>query len=184
MTTTVTPLPLTSGTWTADPAHSTVGFSVRHLGLSKVRGTFNDFVARLVVGDELASSAVEATIQLASVDTGNDDRDTHLRSADFFDATTSPAMSFVSTSIRQSDDDYVLIGDLTLNGVTRQVSLDVEFFGSEVYPMDDSTRAGFSATTSISRKDFGISFDIPLGGDTLAIGDKVSIDLDVQLVAD
>ena len=181
--TTTTQLPLATGTWTADPAHTTVGFTVRHLGLAKVRGRFDGVTSSVVVGDDLATTQVKATIDLGTVVTGNPDRDTHLKSSDFFNADTSPQMTFTSTEIRGSGEDYTLIGDLTINNVTKSVELEVEFFGTSVFPMDQSTRAGFSATGSLSRKDFGIEFNVPLGGDKVMIADKVALELDVQLVA-
>ena len=176
-------LPLATGTWAIDPTHTVVGFSVRHLGVSKVRGRFDGVDGSLTVGDSLGSSAVSATIDMSTVNTGNPDRDGHLQSADFFDAASNPTMQFASTGISGSGEEYVLHGDLTINGVTRPVELDVEFFGTSVFPMDQSTRAGFSATGTISRKDFGIEFNVPLGGDKVMISDKVALDLDVQLVA-
>jgi polyisoprenoid-binding protein YceI len=176
-------LPLLAGVWAADPTHTTVGFVVRHLGLSKVRGRFDGVEATLVVGDDLASSSVTAEIQMASVKTGNPDRDAHLASSDFFNAETNPTMTFRSTSIAGEGEEYTMVGDLTINGVTKQVELDVEFFGTSVNPGDQSTRAGFSATGTISRSDFGISFNAPVGADKVMISDKVTLDLDVQLVA-
>jgi polyisoprenoid-binding protein YceI len=176
-------LPLAAGTWNVDPAHTTVGFTVRHLGLAKVRGRFDGVDATLVVGDDLASSNLAATIELGTVSTGNTDRDGHLQSGDFFNAEANPKMTFVSTAIQSGGDGYSLVGDLTLNGITKPVELDVEFFGTSVFPMDQSTRAGFSATGSLSRKDFGIEFNMPLGGDKVMISDKVILELDVQLVA-
>lgn len=181
--TTPTTLPLTTGEWAIDPVHSTVNFSVRHLGLAKVRGQFTDFSGAVTVGTDLASTTVQADIALDSVDTGNPDRDGHLRSVDFFDAETNRAMTFRSTAISGEGTDYELVGDLTIGSTTKSVMLEVEFFGVEDYPMDDSTRAGFSATTTISRSEFGIEFDIPLGGDKVAIGDKVKVELDVQIIA-
>ncbi len=178
-----TTLPLATGTWTADSAHTTVGFVVRHLGLSRVRGRFNGVTAQLVVGDDLASSSVNAVIEMGSVTTGNADRDAHLASSDFFNAETNPTMTFRSTSITGDGEEYTLIGDLTISGITKQVELDVEFFGTSVFPGDQSTRAGFSATGTISRKDFGINFNAPVGADKVMISDKVALDLDVQLVA-
>ena len=176
-------IPLTRGAWTIDPIHSAVNFSVRHLGLAKVRGRFNDFEGSVTVGDTVADTVVVADIDLSSVDTNNADRDAHLRSSDFFDAETHPRMTFVSTGVTGADDDYTLDGHLTINGVTRPVSLTVEFFGAEPYPMDGSVRAGFSATGAIQRSDFGVNFEIPLGADKVAIGDKVTIELDIQLIA-
>jgi polyisoprenoid-binding protein YceI len=180
-------LPLTAGTWTADRSHTNVAFVVRHLGLSKVRGRFEGVDAQLVVGDDLASSSVSAQIQMGTVSTGNADRDAHLASSDFFNADTNPLMTFVSTDIKGDveggGDQFTLVGDLTINGITRTVELDVEFFGTSVFPMDQSTRAGFSATGSISRSEFGIGFNVPLGGDKVMISDRVNLELDVQLVA-
>ena len=178
-----TSLPLAPGTWTADPTHSTVGFTVRHLGLSKVRGRFDGVEAALVVGDTLVASAVTAVVDMSTVSTGNTDRDAHLQSSDFFNSEANPTMKFASTTIEGDGEEYTMVGDLTINGVTRSVEFDVEFFGSSIFPMDQSTRAGFSATSSISRKDFGIEFNVPLGGDKVMISDKVAIELDVQLVA-
>ncbi len=178
-----TTLPLTAGTWVADPAHTTVGFVVRHLGLSKVRGRFDGVSAQLIVGDGLATSSVSAEIQMGTVTTGNTDRDAHLASSDFFNAETNPTMTFVSTSITGEGEEYTMTGNLTINGITKQVELDVEFFGTSVFPMDQSTRAGFSATGTLSRKEFGIEFNVPLGGDKVMIADKVALDLDVQLIA-
>ncbi|MFN3256838.1 MAG: YceI family protein [Ilumatobacter sp.] len=178
-----TSLPLSTGTWTNDAAHTTVGFTVRHLGLAKVRGRFDGVVATMTVGDDLASTSISAVIDMSTVSTGNADRDGHLRSSDFFDADTNPTMAFESTSISGSGDEYTLAGNLTINGVTRAIEFDVEFFGTSVFPMDQSTRAGFSAETSISRKDFGIEFNVPLGGDKVMISDKVAIELDLQFVA-
>ncbi|BAN00481.1 YceI family protein [Ilumatobacter coccineus] len=178
-----TNLPLTAGTWTIDPAHTTVGFTVRHLGLSKVRGRFDDVSGALVVGDDLASSTVSTEIGLASVATGNTDRDGHLQSSDFFNTETNPKMTFTSTAITGDGENYTMTGDLTLNGHTQPVELDVEFFGTSPNPADQSTRAGFSATGSLSRKDFGIEFNMPLGGDKVMISDNVALELDVQVVA-
>ena len=185
MTNTLAPttLPLAAGTWVADPAHTTVGFVVRHLGLSKVRGRFDGVSAQLTVGDDVASSSVSAEIQMGTVTTGNSDRDAHLASSDFFNAETNPTMTFVSTGIAGEGEEYTMTGDLTINGITKQVELDVEFFGTSVFPMDQSTRAGFSATGTLSRKEFGIEFNVPLGGDKVMIADKVALDLDVQLIA-
>ena len=176
-------LPLAAGTWAADPSHTTVGFVVRHLGLSKVRGRFDSMTAQLVVGDDLAGSSVIAEIEMGTVKTGNADRDAHLASSDFFNAETNPTMTFRSTSLAGEGEEFTMVGDLTINGVTKQVELEVEFFGTSVFPSDQSTRAGFSATGTISRKDFGINFNAPVGVDKVMISDKVTLDLDVQLVA-
>ncbi|MEM9609783.1 MAG: YceI family protein [Actinomycetota bacterium] len=179
MTTTAT-LPLTAGTWAIDNSHSSVEFVVRHMGLSKVRGRFADFTAELVVGADLSACSLTADVNLASVDTNNADRDAHLTGTDFFDAEASPRMTFVSTAIEGSDGEYTATGDLTIRGVTKPVTLDIEFNGTETFPFDQSVHAGFSATGSISRKDFGIEFEVPLGADKVMIGDKVQIELEAQ----
>lgn len=173
---------LREGTWTIDQAHTTVGFSVRHLGLSKVRGRFTTFDGSVTVGERLEDTDVRAEIELDSVDTNNPDRDAHLRSADFFDAEENRSMTFRSTAVSGGPEDYRLVGELTIGDVTDEVELDVEFLGVEEYGMDDTTRAGFSATGSISRSDFGVDFQIPMG-EKVVIGDKVTIELDVQLIA-
>ena len=168
---------LTAGTWTVEPMHSEVGFSVRHLGLSKVRGRFNSFSGTLTVGDDATASSVEATVDMASVDTNNADRDGHLLSTDFFNADAHPQMTFRSTSVT----DDTLAGDLTINGITKPVSFDLEFHGVAVDGYD-TTRAGFSATARILRSDFGIDFNAPLGVDGMLIGDKIDISLEIQAV--
>ena len=178
-----TTLPLTAGAWIVDPVHSSVEFSVRHLGLAKVRGRFDEFSGHLDVGQGLSDSSVVAEVALASVDTNNADRDAHLAGSDFFGAEAHPTMSFVSTSIVEQGSTYLLEGNLTIGAITGPVLFEAELYGTEVYPLDGSTRAGFSVTGRISRSAFGIEFDIPLGADKVAIGDKVSVELEIQLVA-
>ncbi|MEM9135374.1 MAG: YceI family protein [Actinomycetota bacterium] len=168
---------LAPGAWTIEPAHSEVGFTVRHLGLSKVRGRFNAFSGSVTIGDDAAASAVEATVDLASVDTNNSDRDNHLRSTDFFAVEQHPQMTFRSTAVTESS----LDGELTINGVTKPVSLDLEFHGVAVDAYE-TTRAGFSASGEILRSDYGIDFNAPLGMDGMLIGDKVAIELEIQAV--
>lgn len=173
MTTAITTLPgLTAGTWAIDPVHSTVGFSVRHLMVSKVRGTFNDFTGAITVAED-GTASVTAEIQVASIDTKNADRDAHIKSADFFDAEQFPTATFTSTGIRTKGDDYVVDGNFTLRGVTRPVELALEFNG--VNPgMGNGPVAGFEATTVLNRKDFGISIDMPLEGGGAVVGDKIT----------
>lgn len=168
---------LTAGTWTIDPGHSEVGFTVRHLGLSKVRGRFNSFSGTVDIAENQLASSVTATIDLSSVDTNNETRDGHLQSADFFNAENTPTMTFVSTGVTQD----TLSGDLTIAGVTRPVELDLEYHGvaTDGY---DATRAGFSASGQIKRSDFGIEFNAPLGVDGMLIADKVMIELDIQAI--
>jgi len=167
---------LVAGTWTIDPSHSEVGFTVRHL-MTKVRGLFESFEGTVTTGDTLADTRAEATIDLNSVDTRDAQRDGHLRSADFFDVENSGPMKFVSNSF----DGSTATGELTIKGVTRTVELDVEFLGvdKDAY---GNTRIGFEATTEINRKDFGVDFDIPLDGGKLLVGHKVQIQLSIQAV--
>jgi polyisoprenoid-binding protein YceI len=184
MTTSVstTSLPLSPGHWALDAVHSGVYFVARHLGLSNVRGRFDRFEAHLDVGPELEDIAVTAEIDMSSVDTNNADRDAHLRTSDFFDTELHPVMTFRSTSITGSGDNYELAGDLTINGVTKALVLDVEFNGTEVFPGDGSTHAGFTASGEIRRSDYGIDFGI-VRGQKILLGDKIKIDLDLQFVA-
>jgi polyisoprenoid-binding protein YceI len=181
--TTLRELPLRTGRWALDTAHSAVTFSIRHLGLAKVRGRFDRFDAALEIGPTLAESGVEATIDMDSIDTNNDDRDAHLRGTDFFSTDLHPTMRFVSTGITGADADWQLGGLLTLNGITRPISLDVEFNGLEEFPGRDMRLAGFSATGSLKRSEFGIDFGmLPLGADKLALSDEVKIELDMEFV--
>ncbi len=181
---TVATLPLAPGRWALDPNHTGVHFKVRHLGLTNVRGRFNHLDAWLEVGDSLESTAFGATIDISSVDTNQPDRDTHLRSTDFFAADANPTMTFTSTTIRdQGDDIYIADGDLTINGTTRIVSLNIEFTGATVFPGDGREHAGFIATTQIVRDDFGIDFNMPLGVDAFALGKRIDVEIDIQFIA-
>ena len=168
---------LAIGEYNIDPTHSEIGFGVRHLGLSKVRGRFNTFSGTAnITADQLASS-VAVTVDLASVDTNNADRDNHLRSTDFFNIEAQPTMEFVSTSVTQS----TITGELTINGISKLVTFEFEFHGVAIDGYD-TTRAGFSASTVIQRSDFGIDFNAPLGLDGMLIGDKITVELEIQLV--
>jgi polyisoprenoid-binding protein YceI len=179
---TATP-PLAPGTWTLDPNHSGVHFKVRHIGLSNVRGRFNRFEATLTVGDTVEQTDIEATIDMSSVDTNQPDRDAHLLGTDFFAADQHPTMTFRSTGVKPASDGYELGGDLTINGITRPVVLDVEFLGTEVFPGDGTTHAGFSATAIVNRDEYGIDFNMPLGLETFALGKKITVELELQFVA-
>ena len=178
-----TTLPLAPGPWALDKNHSGVFFVVRHLGLSNVRGRFDEFEATLDIGSDLDSVSVTAEVALSSVDTNNRDRDAHLRGTDFFDTERHSVMTFRSTAVSVDGDDYELTGDLTIAGITKPVTFAVEFNGTEVFPGDQSTHAGFSATGQIKRSDFGIDFGIFAGAEKLMLGDKVKIELDLQFVA-
>jgi polyisoprenoid-binding protein YceI len=180
MATTATDLGLTAGTWNIDPAHSEVTFVIRHL-MTKVRGSFTDFSGSVEIAEDLLSSTATAEIQVKSIDTRNADRDGHVRSAEILDIEHHPAMTFITKRLRVEDDDSLLDGELTVRGVARPITLRVEFNGVGEDPWG-GTRAGFSATGSISRKDYGIDFNVPLGGDKALLGDKVDIQLEVQAV--
>jgi polyisoprenoid-binding protein YceI len=177
-------LPLAPGTWTVDTNHSGVHFKIRHLGLSNVRGRFDRFDASITVGATLGDVAIQATVDMDSVDTNQKDRDAHLQGTDFFSTDKHPKMTFTSTEIRQrADGEYELAGDLSINGITKPVTFDVEFSGVEVFPADGKTHAGFTATGEVSREDFGVDFNMPIGIDKVALGKKVAVELDLQFVA-
>lgn len=177
----MTQLPgLKPGIWTIDPSHSEVGFSVRHLMVSKVKGVFEKFSGQITIAEDALLSSVTAEIDMSSINTRDANRDNHLRSADFFETATHPAMTFASTAVRAKGDGYVVTGELTIKGITRSVDLELEFNGAVDSPM--GTRAGFSASTEINRKDFGVTIDMPLDGGGAVIGDKVKIDLEVEAV--
>lgn len=169
------------GTWKADPVHSEIAFSVRHLMVSNTRGRFTSYEVTIITSENPQASSVAATIDLASIDTGNEPRDNHLRSADYFEVEKYPTMSYRSTGIRQTDGGWVIDGELTLHGVTRQVPLAVEVngFGPDQW---GGQRAGFSAIAQISRRDFGIDLAIPMDGGGVAVGDKVLIRLEIEAV--
>jgi polyisoprenoid-binding protein YceI len=179
-TTTATTIPgYIAGTWTIDPIHSEVGFSVRHMMVSKVRGKFTSFSGEIVTGDNPLDSAVSATIDLSSIDTSNPDRDAHIRSADFFETETYQTMSYRSTGVRSAGDDYVLDGELTLKGVTKPVALRLELggFGPDAF---GGVRAGFTATGEIKRSDFGVDFNAVLETGGVVVSDKVSLHLEIE----
>lgn len=175
-----------AGTWTIDPVHSDVGFTIRHLMVSKVRGRFATFEGTVVTRDTPAGSSVTATIDLASIDTGNAQRDAHVRSADFLDVDKYPTMTYRSTGVRPDGDGFILDGELTLRGMTRQVPLRLEVggFGPDPFRQDDpfkGARAGFTATGEISRLEFGVgdTAKVP-GGNGLGLSDKIQIILEIQ----
>jgi polyisoprenoid-binding protein YceI len=169
--------------WKFDPVHSTVGFSVRHLMISRVHGVFKSWSGTLETDDaHPENTKLAATIDAASIDTKEPQRDDHLRSADFFDAPNHATITFQSTSVQKlNGDHYKLIGNLTIRGTTKPVTLDVEHFGRQKDPWGGE-RAGFSAKTTIDRRDYGLTFNMPLDGGGLMVGEKVDITLDVQAV--
>jgi polyisoprenoid-binding protein YceI len=172
-----TPLPLIAGRWLLDANHARVGFSIRHLGVAKVRGLFRDLDATLDIGGTLEDTSISATIALASIDSANAERDAHVRSVDLLDVEQRPSMTFVSTAITGAGSDWNVLGDLTIGDITRPIQLAVEFGGVADF-VDGTRHAGFEATGEIRRKDFGLDFG-PLGA---FLGDVVKIDLDLEFI--
>jgi polyisoprenoid-binding protein YceI len=169
---------LSTGIWAIDSVHSSVGFSVRHLMVSKVRGVFDTFSGAITVAED-GTPSVHAEIAVDSLNTHNEQRDAHLKSADYFDAENHPVATFTSTVVRADGDRYVLDGDFTLKGITRPVSLNLEFNG--VNPgMGHGEVAGFEASVVLNRKDFGIDIDMPLETGGAVVGDKVTITLEIE----
>lgn len=174
-------LGLTAGIWNLDAAHSEVGFTVRHAGISKVRGKFNTVEAVLTLADTLEDSSVSATIQADSFDSGDANRDGHVRGTDFFEVENHPTLTFVSQSISGGAEDFELTGELTMRGVTKVVTFKGEFNGVAVDPFG-ATRAGFDAKTVISRKEFGMVWNAALEAGGVLVSDKVTISMDVAFV--
>jgi polyisoprenoid-binding protein YceI len=171
---------LSSGTWAIDPVHSSISFSVRHLMVSKVRGRFDKFGGAIVVAED-GTPSVNAEIDVHSVNTGNEQRDGHVKSADFFDVEKYPVAAFTSTGVQSNGGNYVLNGQFTLKGVTKPVSLDLEFYG--VNPgMGHGEVAGFEASVVLNRKDFGIDIDLPLEAGGAVVGDKVTVSVEIEAV--
>jgi len=170
-----------TGTWKLDPSHSEVGFSVRHLMVSKVKGKFGTFDGTITIAPDPLQSSVNAEIDATSITTGDDQRDAHLSSADFFDTATHPTWTFASTNVKDDGGDFVVSGDLTIKGTTRVVDLELELNGIAKDPWG-GTRVGFSAETEISRKDYGVDIEMPLDGGGVVVGDKVKISLEIEAV--
>ena len=171
-----------AGTWVIDPDHSEIGFAVRHLMVSKVRGRFTKFHGQLVTGADPLHSSVQATVALSSIDTGNADRDAHVQSPDFFDVEQYPELSYRSTGIRQHRDGFVVDGELSLHGVTKSVPLTLEVNGFQAGTPFGDTRVGFSATTEINRDDFGITFNAALEGGGVLLASKIQVTLEIEAI--
>jgi polyisoprenoid-binding protein YceI len=182
MSTTAVEIPgYTTGTWTIDPCHSDVAFTVRHMMVSKVRGHFTRIEGELVLASDPLASTVTAPIDLSSIDTNNPQRDDDLRSANFLEIQTHPTMTYRSTGIRHGQDGFDVDGELSLHGVTRQVPLVLVVNGFTRDPYG-GTRAGFSATAEIDRKDFGITTNIPMDGGGVVIGDRIQIYIEIEAI--
>jgi polyisoprenoid-binding protein YceI len=182
-TTATTTLPQLTGTYALDPTHTRIGFVARHAMVTKVRGTFNDFRGTIRIdGENPSSSSAEVTIEARSIDTRNEDRDGHLRSNDFFDMEHHPQISFVTTAIEQLDDTrYEVTGELTIKGTTRSVTLDVEYHGTATDPFGNE-RIGFEGSTTVNRKDFGVSWNAALDSGGVMVGEKVTLELEVSAI--
>jgi polyisoprenoid-binding protein YceI len=172
---------LTPGVWNVDPSHSTIGFVARHLMVSKVRGHFGTFNGTITIAEDPLQSKVEATVDIASVTTGDDTRDGHLKSADFFDLEKNPNMTLVSTGIDPKGSNYILHTDLTVNGITKPVDFDLEFEGVSGDPWG-GTRAGFSAEADVNRKDWGLEWNVALETGGVLVGEKVKIVLEIEAI--
>ncbi len=172
---------LTPGIWNVDPSHSAVTFVARHLVITKVRGTFGDVTGALTISEDKLNSSVEATIGMASITTGDEGRDGHVKGPDFFDVENYPTMTFVSTGLRGDGAEYVLTGDLTIKGVSKSVELDLEFEGVSPDPWG-GTRVGFSASGEVNRRDFGLDFDVKLDTGGVLVSEKIKIELEIQAV--
>lgn len=172
-----------AGTWTIDPIHTDISFTARHMMVSKVRGHFKTFSGQIVTGENPTQSSVTAEIDLTSLDTNNAQRDEHIRSADFFDVTSHPTMTFRSTEVRADSGDFTLVGDLTLHGVTRPVELALEVNGFSADPFG-GYRSGFTATGQLNRRDFGIDISMPMDGGGVVVSDKIQLALEIEAILD
>ncbi len=179
-TTTSTLVP--TGTWTVDPAHSKVGFAVKHMGIATVRGEFTDFEGTLEIAEDLSSAKAYGTVKVQSVDTNEAQRDEHLRSPDFFDAAQFPELRFESTSIGPTgEDEFRITGQLTIHGVTNEIILHAEVQGTDTDPWGND-RVGLEITGQLSRGDYGMKFNQALGSGNMLVADKVKLALDVSAV--
>jgi polyisoprenoid-binding protein YceI len=170
------------GSWVVDPAHSTVEFAIKHMGIATVRGRFNEFQGILEVAEDLARSRASGKVMVASVTTNEPDRDAHLRSPEFFDAERYPEIGFASTRIEAIDDTSSRVfGNLTMHGVTREIKLEVVISGTDEDPWGN-TRVGLEAVGAISRSEFDMKFNQALGSGNMLVGDKVTISLDLSAV--
>lgn len=170
------------GTWTIDPAHSSVFVTARHLGMSSIRGRFTKFGGTIIVAEKPHDSSVIADIDAASIDTSNSERDEHLRSADFLDVATYPTVRFHSTRLTELDNDrWTLDGELTLNAVTRAIELEMTYLGTNPDPWG-GVRAGFHARTELQRADFTINYNMMVRAGIAAIGMTLQVDIDIQAV--
>jgi polyisoprenoid-binding protein YceI len=176
-----TTLSVPTGTWNIDPSHSSVEFQVKHMGIATVKGQFNEFQGTLVVGDDGAIAA-SGTVEVASVDTREEQRDEHLKSPDFFDVANNPQITFASTAIEPVDEDsFKVTGDITIHGVTKPITLDATVEGGDTDPWGNE-RVALSASGQLSRGEFGMKFNQALGSGNMLVADKVKIAVDISAV--
>ncbi|MGY5763974.1 YceI family protein [Brachybacterium sp. DNPG3] len=175
--------PSLAGTWAIDPTHTRIGFATRHAMVTKVRGAFNDIAGIAEFTDAGTEGAtVSVTVQMASIDTRNTQRDEHLRGADFFDVENHPEMTFISHSLEEVDENgYIVTGDLTIMGKTRNISIPLRFMGINTDPFG-FVRAGFEGTRRLDRRDWGITYNAPLAGGGLLIGDRIQLEFELSLI--
>ena len=177
----MTQLSAIAGTWVIDPSHSRLGFETRHAVITKVRGHFADFAGTVVIGEDTDASTVNITAKLDSIDTGSADRDGHLKSADFFDTENTNELVFESTGIKATGDTFVVTGNLTIKDVTNSIDIAVEATGTAVDPFGN-TRAGFEGTSELSRKDFGLTWNVALETGGFLVSDNVKLQLDISAI--
>jgi polyisoprenoid-binding protein YceI len=172
-----------TGTWEIDPGHTRIGFATRHAMVTKVRGAFNDVSGRVVVdGEDPDAATATVTVQMASIDTRNAQRDEHLRSADFFDVETHPEMTFTSTRVEEVDEDaYMVTGDLTIRDTTRSVGIPLRLIGIDTDPFGN-VRAGFEGTRRLDRREWGITWNTPLDSGGLLVSDKIQLEFELSLI--
>jgi polyisoprenoid-binding protein YceI len=180
--TTSLPTVVPTGTWSIDPAHSKVGFAVKHMGIATVRGEFQEFEGTLEIGEDLTSAKAHGTVKVASVDTNESQRDDHLRSPDFFDAQQYPELRFESTRVEALDDEeFRITGNLTIHGVTNEIVLHADVQGTDIDPWGNE-RVGLEITGQLSRGDYDMKFNQALGSGNMLVADKVKLALDISAV--
>jgi polyisoprenoid-binding protein YceI len=177
----MTDLSAIAGTWVIDPSHSRLGFETRHAVITKVRGHFADFEGTIVIGEDTNASTVKISAKLDSIDTGSADRDGHLKSADFFDTENTNELVFESTGIKATGDTFVVTGNLTIKDVTNSIEIAVEATGTAADPFGN-TRAGFEGTSELSRKDFGLTWNVALETGGFLVSDNVKLQLDISAI--
>lgn len=170
-----------AGTWTIDPDHSEVGFSVRHMVITNVKGSVESYSGTITIGEDPLDSSVAADLDLSSITTGDDGRDEYLRTADLFDVANHPTLTFRSKGVKAKGNRFVVLGELFIRGITRSVELDLKFNGI-TGRSSGGTRARFSAQTEINRKDFDIEFNIPIDAGGVLVGERIKVILEVEAV--